>query len=93
MCPAPCLRDDSAGMLGFMVKMSSTAELEAYGAVGRSEWMDVDWQQHLRWVRIQDRWMNIVDIGEGPPLIFIHGLSGCWQNWLESIPLFAATTA
>jgi pimeloyl-ACP methyl ester carboxylesterase len=59
--------------------------------------MDIDWQQHLRWVRVQDRWMNVVDIGptdadetpDVPPLIFIHGLSGCWQNWLEQIPEFA----
>ncbi len=64
--------------------------------MGRSEWMDVDWREHLRWVRVQDRWMNIVDIGSDhapdpaePPLIFIHGLSGCWQNWLEQIPHFA----
>ena len=65
---------------------------EPYGAVGRSEWMDVDWQEHLRWVRIFDRWMNIVDMNrsaEGTPLIFIHGLSGCWQNWLEQLPHFA----
>ncbi len=62
---------------------------EPYGAVGRSEWMDVDWQRHLRWVRVKDRWMNIVDLGEGPPVIFIHGLSGCWQNWLENLPHFA----
>ncbi len=66
-----------------------TSEAEAYGAVGRSEWMDVEWQEHLRWVRVQDRWMNMVDMGSGPPLIFIHGLSGCWQNWLEQLPLFA----
>ena len=33
--------------------------------------------------------MNIVDLGEGPVVIFIHGLSGCWQNWLEQLPLFA----
>jgi pimeloyl-ACP methyl ester carboxylesterase len=33
--------------------------------------------------------MNIVDMGSGPPVIFIHGLSGCWQNWLEQLPLFA----
>src|SRR5215210_859870 len=51
--------------------------------------MDVDWREHLRWVRVQDRWMNIVDIGSGEPLLFIHGLSGCWQNWLENIPFFA----
>lgn len=55
--------------------------------------MDVDWQQHLRWVRVLGRWMNVVDIGPEDsgrdPLIFIHGLSGCWQNWLEQIPHFA----
>jgi pimeloyl-ACP methyl ester carboxylesterase len=62
---------------------------EPYGAVGRSEWMDIDWQEHLRWVRVQDRWMNIVELGEGPVVIFIHGLSGCWQNWLEQLPHFA----
>ena len=63
--------------------------LEAYGPVGRSEWMDVDWQKHLRWIRVQDRWMNLVDMGEGPVVLFVHGLSGCWQNWLENIPHFA----
>jgi len=66
-----------------------TSEAEAYGAVGRSEWMDVEWQEHLRWLRVQDRWMNLIDMGSGPPVVFIHGLSGCWQNWLEQIPLFA----
>ncbi len=66
-------------------------ELEAYGPVGRSEWMDIDWSEHLRWVRVQDRWMNVLDYGEGSgaPVLFIHGLSGCWQNWLENIPFFA----
>jgi pimeloyl-ACP methyl ester carboxylesterase len=63
--------------------------LEAYGPVGRSEWMDIEWSEHLHWVRVEDRWMNILDYGSGPPLIFIHGLSGCWQNWLENIPYFA----
>jgi pimeloyl-ACP methyl ester carboxylesterase len=63
--------------------------LEAYGPVGRSEWMDIEWSEHLRWVRVEDRWMNVLDYGSGSPLIFIHGLSGCWQNWLENIPYFA----
>jgi pimeloyl-ACP methyl ester carboxylesterase len=67
------------------------AALEAYGPVGRSEWMDIDWSRHLRWVRVLDRWMNVLDYGSGAgePIIFIHGLSGCWQNWLENIPHFA----
>ena len=32
----------------------------------------------------------MVDIGDGPAVVFLHGLSGCWQNWLESIPPLAA---
>jgi pimeloyl-ACP methyl ester carboxylesterase len=67
----------------------SQSEIDAYGPVGRSEWMDVDWQEHLRWVQVEGRWMNLVDIGEGPVVLFVHGLSGCWQNWLENIPHFA----
>ncbi len=81
------IRARQAGYVGSVARR--TKEAEAYGAVGRSEWMDVDWQEHLRWVRVQDRWMNIVDMGSGEPVVFIHGLSGCWQNWLEQLPLFA----
>ena len=68
---------------------SQQSEHDAYGAVGRSEWMDVDWPEHLHWVQVEGRWMNYVDIGEGPVALMIHGLSGCWQNWLENIPFFA----
>ena len=49
-------------------------------------WMDVEWRQHFRWVCIQNRLVNVVDIGQGPVVIFLHGLAGCWQNWLETIP-------
>jgi pimeloyl-ACP methyl ester carboxylesterase len=24
--------------------------------------------------------------GDGPPILFVHGLSGNWQNWLENLP-------
>jgi len=65
------------------------AALEAYGPVGRSEWRDINWGEHLHWMRVEDRWMNVLDYGSGPPVVFIHGLSGCWQNWLENIPYFA----
>ncbi|MEA2190977.1 MAG: hypothetical protein QOI73_1098 [Solirubrobacteraceae bacterium] len=65
------------------------SELDAYGPVGRSEWMDVDWPRHMRWVEVEGRWMNLVDIGEGPVILMIHGLAGSWQNWLENIPFFA----
>jgi pimeloyl-ACP methyl ester carboxylesterase len=32
--------------------------------------------------------VNYVEIGSGPPILFVHGLSGCWQNWLENLPHF-----
>jgi pimeloyl-ACP methyl ester carboxylesterase len=72
-----------------MTSAPDRAALETYGPVGRSEWMDVKWDEHLRWVSVEDRWMNVLDIGSGPVVVFVHGLSGCWQNWLENIVQFA----
>lgn len=63
----------------------------AYGPPGRSAWMDIDWREHLRWAWVRGAPVNYVDIGSGPALVFVHGLSGCWQNWLENIPHFAST--
>jgi pimeloyl-ACP methyl ester carboxylesterase len=60
-----------------------------YGATGRSPWMDVDWREHQRWLTIDGRRVNVVELGSGPPIVFIHGLSGSWQNWLEQLPVFA----
>jgi pimeloyl-ACP methyl ester carboxylesterase len=51
--------------------------------------MDVDWHEHQRWVRIDGRQVNVVELGSGPPVVFIHGLSGSWQNWLEQLPVLA----
>src|SRR4051794_37838323 len=60
-----------------------------YGSHGRAEWLDVDWSRYLRSTVVRDARVNYVEMGEGSPLVFIHGLSGCWQNWLENIPFFA----
>ena len=30
--------------------------------------------------------MHLVELGSGPALVFVHGLGGCWQNWLENLP-------
>ncbi len=49
----------------------------------------MDWAAHQHWVKVDRRWVNVIDIGEGPAVIFLHGLSGCWQNWLENLPHFA----
>jgi pimeloyl-ACP methyl ester carboxylesterase len=57
----------------------------------RSNWQDVDWSEHLRWVEVDGARANVCDIGEGEPLVFVHGHSGSWTNWLEQIPHFART--
>jgi pimeloyl-ACP methyl ester carboxylesterase len=62
---------------------------EGYGPAGRSSWRDIDWREHLRWVRVDGSPVNVVDIGSGPVVVFLHGLAGCWQNWLENIPELA----
>jgi pimeloyl-ACP methyl ester carboxylesterase len=53
------------------------------------EWLRIDWHEHLQQVDVVGARVNYVEMGEGTPLLFIHGLSGCWQNWLENIPHFA----
>jgi pimeloyl-ACP methyl ester carboxylesterase len=64
-------------------------EAAAYGPVGRSPWLDIDWREHQRWVSVDGQHLNTISLGEGPPLVFIHGLSGSWPNWLEQLPVFA----
>jgi pimeloyl-ACP methyl ester carboxylesterase len=54
--------------------------------------MGVDWSSLTRREEIDGRAVNVVDTGgegtTGPPLIFVHGLSGLWQNWLLNLPAF-----
>jgi pimeloyl-ACP methyl ester carboxylesterase len=50
------------------------------------EWLRVDWRAHIRQVDVVGARANYVEMGEGPPLVLVHGLSGAWQNWLEQIP-------
>jgi pimeloyl-ACP methyl ester carboxylesterase len=67
-----------------------TRTRDRYGPGKRSPWLDVDWREHQRWVSVEGRPINVIELGSGPPLLFIHGLAGSWQNWLEQMPVFAA---
>lgn len=53
-------------------------------------WRNVDWRTLIQRVQIGDSWINYLDTGGTgkPALILIHGLGGCWQNWLLNIPYF-----
>jgi pimeloyl-ACP methyl ester carboxylesterase len=54
-----------------------------------STWMEVDWPAMTRRVEVDGREVSVVDSGgDGPPLLWLHGLGGIWQNWLLNIPAF-----
>jgi pimeloyl-ACP methyl ester carboxylesterase len=60
--------------------------------------MDIDWREHQRFMRVDDRWVNVIELPAARsaprarrlPMVFVHGLSGTWRNWLENLPHFAA---
>jgi pimeloyl-ACP methyl ester carboxylesterase len=63
---------------------------EEYGVPATPDWRTIDWPAHLHTAEIDGTPVNYVDIGSGPegiePIVFVHGLGGQWQNWLENIP-------
>jgi pimeloyl-ACP methyl ester carboxylesterase len=62
-----------------------------YGATADPDWRTIDWRHHLRQIEVDGARVNYVELGEGPepPVVFVHGLDGCWQNWLETLPRIA----
>jgi pimeloyl-ACP methyl ester carboxylesterase len=62
-------------------------------ALSDGQWLRTDWADHLREVDVEsvlgETPVSYVDIGEGSPVLLVHGLSGSWRNWLENIPYLA----
>lgn len=60
-----------------------------YG-VSDGRWLKIDWTEHLNEVTVTsglgETAVSYVELGEGPPLLLVHGLGGSWRNWLENIP-------
>jgi pimeloyl-ACP methyl ester carboxylesterase len=63
---------------------------DTYADCDDATWMSIDWPAMTRRLVIEGREVNVVDTGgDGKPvLVFVHGLSGTWQNWLLNIPAF-----
>jgi pimeloyl-ACP methyl ester carboxylesterase len=67
---------------------------ETYADGDDSTWLSVDWPALTRSVVVLGRRVSVVDTGPpesgaaAPPILFIHGLGGLWQNWLLNIPAF-----
>ena len=60
-----------------------------YGRRDRAPWLDLDWQSTQHRLEIDGREVNYCELGEGPAILWIHGLGGSWQSWLENMPDFA----
>jgi len=64
---------------------------ETYGDGDDAAWQQIDWPALQRTVTTPTGPVNLVDTdpeGTGSALIWIHGLSGRWQNWLLNLPAF-----
>ncbi len=57
----------------------------------RAAWLDVDWAAHRRSVRVGDETLQLVELGEGPPVLLVHGLGAAWPVWVMQLPALAAT--
>ncbi len=89
----------STGSRSSQATRTPASEAAPYGPVGRSRWLDVDWRAHQRWVIVDGQPVNTIELtpertanngAASQPLVFVHGLSGCWSNWLEQLPVLAA---
>lgn len=58
---------------------------EGYEASDRPDWRSIDWQGARRDAIVARRRLHYVDLGDGSPIVFVHGTGGCWQNWLENL--------
>jgi pimeloyl-ACP methyl ester carboxylesterase len=62
---------------------------DTYADGDDATWRSIDWPAMTRRVVIEGREVNVVDTGGSKPvMVFVHGLSGTWQNWLLNIPAF-----
>jgi pimeloyl-ACP methyl ester carboxylesterase len=73
---------------------------ETYADGDDATWRGIDWPSMTRRLVIEGREVNVVDTSGGtqptssagtdgrPVIVFVHGLSGAWQNWLLNIPAF-----
>jgi len=61
-----------------------------YGDSAAPSWRAVDWPAHERHAVVDGCRVNYVDIGAGDEtVLFVHGFSGTWRWWLETLPAIA----
>jgi pimeloyl-ACP methyl ester carboxylesterase len=53
------------------------------------DWLKIDWRPHLHRLELPGATVNYAEIGEGEPIVFVHGITSSWQAWLENLPHFS----
>jgi pimeloyl-ACP methyl ester carboxylesterase len=67
---------------------------DPYGS-SDSAWLGIDWARHRKTIDVLGTPVNYAEMAPARDeqhrlaVVFVHGLGGCWQNWLENIPHFA----
>jgi pimeloyl-ACP methyl ester carboxylesterase len=83
---APVHRQLAAAARNGLIRPGADAE---YADGDDRTWMDVDWRSLSRTLEIDGRRLHVIDTGgDKPVLLWLHGLSGLWQNWLLNLPAF-----
>lgn len=54
-------------------------------------WLGIDWNEHTGWAELSGTRVRYAAMGpeNGDLVLMVHGVDGCWQNWLENIPALA----
>jgi pimeloyl-ACP methyl ester carboxylesterase len=63
-----------------------TASLAARASATPDGWREIDWQRHTRTAKVGGAVVSYVELGQGEPVVAIHGLGGNWTAWLETVP-------
>jgi pimeloyl-ACP methyl ester carboxylesterase len=58
-----------------------------YGRSDSPDWRHVEWGMWTKMAAVAGRRVGYVElcVAEGAPVVFVHGLAGCWQHWLENL--------
>src|ERR1044072_1712671 len=62
--------------------MASPDALTPLPATG---WQDRDWSSDIHDAEIAGKGLRYLDMGEGAPLVLLHGTGGAWQSWLLNL--------
>ena len=67
-----------------------------YGETASPSWREIDWPALLRTHTFGGDEINYIDLmpedsaaHHRTPVVFVHGLGGQWQNWIQNIPRLA----